>query len=145
MIPREPATSLSEFRADAAGQPFRALVELYTVRHDAEGLGTEIEATLGAFGRGAARRAERLYNVWNLRGQLGDAPGTDCAEVIDRVVEDARRTLPAGVDEGDLLRCFRLVTLGLALTASLFPRARRRMGIRTAGELAPGAAPGEEG
>jgi len=145
MIPREPATSLSEFRADAAGQPFRSLVELYTIRHDAEGLGTEIEATLGSFDRRTAPRAERLYNVWNLRGQLGDAPGTDCAEMIDRIVEDARRTFPSGVGQDDLLRSFRLVTMGLALTASLFPRARRRMGIRTAGELAPGAAPGEEG
>lgn len=140
MMSPEPTTTLSEFRADAAGQPFRFLVELYTIRHDAQGLATQIETLLSALPAGA----ERLYNAWNLRGQLGDAPGTDCAEMIDRVVDDARRLLSPKAGEEELLGAFRVVTLGLALTATLFPASRRRMEIRTARELAPDSSPGEE-
>lgn len=129
------ADSLDGFRSACSGQPYRALVELYAVRHDPDELGSQIRSTLGGFGPRSGRRAEGLYNAWNLEGQSEDVLDLDCRDAMDRVVGDARRTLPDDADARDLLRAFRLVTLGLALTASLFPDTRRSMGVRTAGEL----------
>lgn len=127
--------SLDEHRRACAGQPFRALVELHAVRHDAGALAAQIRAVRREFRAGTGRCAERLYNVWNRRGQRQEVLELDCREAMDRVVADARRRLPEGTEEDVLIRAFRLVTLGLALTASLFPEARRAMGVRTASEL----------
>lgn len=128
-----------ELRDACSGQPYRALVELYAVRHDPDGLATQIRSVLRRFPPGIGRGAERFYNVWNLDGQDREVLDLDCREAMDRVVEDARRRLPGDPDGEDLLRAFRLVTLGLALTASLFPDARRSMGVRTARELRVGS------
>lgn len=133
-----------ELREACSGQPYRALVELYAVRHDPGGLETQIRSVLARFSPGAARGAERFYNLWNLLGQDPELLDLDCRDAMDRLVEDAGRRLPGDPDERDLLRAFRLVTLGLALTASLFPDARRGMGVRTADELRVGPA-GDEG
>lgn len=133
-----------ELRDACAGQPYRALVELYAVRHDPDGLASQIRSVLHRFSPEAARGAERFYNVWNLEGQDPEILGLDCRRAMDRVVEDARRRLPGEPDGEDQLRAFRLVTLGLALTASLVPDARRAMGVRTARELRVGPI-GDEG
>lgn len=132
-----------ELRAACSGQPYRALVELYAVRHDPDGLATQIRSVLHRFPPGTGRGAERFYNVWNLEGQDGGILDLDCRDAMDRLVDDARRRLPGDPDGEDLLRAFRLVTLGLALTASLFPEARRSMGVRTARELRVGRAEDE--
>lgn len=133
-----------EIRDACSGQPYRALVELYAVRHDPDGLASRIRSVLHRFSPGAARGAERFYNVWNLEGQDPGILDLDCREAMDRIVEDGRRRLPGDPDGEDLLRAFRLVTLGLALTASLVPDARRAMRVRTARELRVGSA-GDEG
>lgn len=134
-----------ELREACSGQPYRALVELYAVRHDPEALASQIRGVLGRFPPGTASGAERFYNVWNVRGQDTPVLDLDCRDAMDRLVDDARRRLPGDADDRDLLRAFRLATLGLALTASLFPDARRRMGVRTAGELSVGPAGDEDG
>lgn len=133
-----------ELREACSGQPYRALVELYAVRHDPEALASRIRSELARFPTGAADDAERFYNVWNLRGQQPGMLDLDCRDAVDRLLEDARRRLPDEPADRDLLRAFRLATLGLALTASLFPDARRRMDVRTARELSVGPA-GDEG
>lgn len=135
--------SLDEYRTACSGQPYRALVELYAVRHDPDALETQIRSTLARFTPGTARCAEELYNVWNRDGQRCEILDLDCREAMDRVVADARARLPEGTNGRALVRAFRLVTLGLALTASLFPDARRGMDVRTARELRVGRAEDE--
>lgn len=130
--------TLREIRQDCAGQPFRCLVELYTVRHRPEELAADIRASLSHLSGPRARAAARLYNRWNLRGQDPAFLELDSREALRRVERDALREFPAdasGEDE-EVLEALRLVTLGLALTAALFPGARRRMGVRTAPEMA---------
>lgn len=136
--------TLREYRSACSGQPYRSLVELYAVRHDPGSLEAQIRSTLDRFTPGAVRGAERLYNVWNRRGQRDDVLALDCRDAMDRVIADARRRLPDAADGQALVRAFRLVTLGLALTASAIPDARRQMGIRTAGEMHAGS-PENEG
>lgn len=135
-------TSLDELRRHCAGQSYRALVELYTVRHEPSSLAAQIRAAVARYTAGSARCAERLYNLWNEKGQAGEFLELDCRQALDRVVADARDRLPPDAGEEALVRSFRLVTLGLALTASLFPDVRREMDVRTAGELSSGGAGG---
>lgn len=135
-------TSLDELRRHCAGQSYRALVELYAVRHGPSALAAQIRAAVARYAAGPARRAERLYNRWNGKGQAREFLELDCREALDRVVADARERLRPDAGEEALVRAFRLVTLGLALTASLFPEARRDMEVRTAGELSSGPAAG---
>lgn len=137
------ADPTDELRDACSGQPYRALVELYAVRHDPDGLEAQIRSVLHRFSPGTGRGAQRFYNLWNLKGQDREILDLDCREAMDRLVEDARRRLPGDPEGEDLLRAFRLVTLGLALTASLFPDARTSMGVRTAGELRVGRAEDE--
>lgn len=135
--------SLDGYREACSGQPYRALVELHAVRHDADSLAAQIRATRGTLPPEARRGADRLYNAWNRKGQREEFLELDCTEALDRLVEDARRQWEKDPDDASLKRAFRIVTLGLALTASLFPDARHRMGIRTAAELGAGPAADE--
>ena len=135
-------TSLDELRRHCAGQSYRALVELYAVRHEPPALAAQIRAVVARYTAGSARRAERLYNRWNEKGQAREFLELDCREALERVVADARDRLRHDAGEEALVRAFRLVTLGLALTASLFPEVRRDMDVRTAGELSSGSAAG---
>lgn len=140
---RTDAGSLEEFRSACGGQPYRALVELYAVRHGPDALAAQVRSARAGFSAGAGRGVEGLYNAWNYRGQQGDVLALDCREAMDRVVTDARRLLPEGAGDRTLVQAFRLVTLGLALTASLFPETRRAMGVQTAGELLKDPSEGE--
>lgn len=130
--------TLEQLRRACAGQPYRALVELYAVRHDPSSLASQIRGTVARYAAGTARCAEGLYNSWNEKGQAQGILDLDCRDALDRVVEDARGRLPGDAGEEALVRAFRLVTLGLALTASLFPEVRRAMDVSTATELSSG-------
>lgn len=135
-------TPLEEYRRQCRGQPYRELVELYAVRHDPGQLAAEVRGEHACFPPALAREVAALYNRWNREGQRPDIMAMECHEALEQVVDTARDRLGEVADDGGepsdrtLLRTFRLLTIGLALTAAVFPEARADMDVRTAGELA---------
>jgi len=124
---------LGELRDGMWGKPYNALIRYHIRRQKPEELAMAIQGTKELLPPVMIGSLEKFSDRWKSRAYVADFWREDCAKVLDEVTSDARDMLhKAGLTEEDetLFNLFQLVTLSLALAASVQPELRKFAGIK---------------
>lgn len=131
--------SFREFRRKVRGTSYRELIEFHLRRHPPREVRGALAEVLGVLPGGADEVAAELAGRWSDRLREGGPWEEDCAEVADRIADEARELLEErGTAAGDdvLFDLFEVVTLNFARAAHEHESVRQAIGISRRGWLA---------
>lgn len=113
------SVSPAEFRRLVEGRPFRFLLRYHLRHHDEERLRKGLEGSLAVLPPALRRLALEIGERWTEETASGELAAVDCASLLDRAADAARRSSdvsgPLGGDR--LLDVFEVATLSVVLTA----------------------------
>jgi hypothetical protein len=124
--------NLNEFRTGIQGQPYAELIRHHIRRQTTQHLHDGGLDTIGFLPSIVRPLVGSFIDAWNLRIYDREFWRTDCATVLDAIVEDARNRLIAAqapTDDETLFNMFQIVTLNFAWSASDQPKFRKFIGI----------------
>lgn len=113
------SVSPAEFRRRMSGRPFRFLLRYHLRHHDGERLRQGLEGSLAVLPPALRRLALETGERWREETAAGALASADCASLLDRIGEAARRaeevSSPPGGDQ--VLDLFEVATLTVVLAA----------------------------
>lgn len=124
---------MNQFRTGVKGKPYKALIQHHLKKQNDNDRNLGILGTIEMIPLEIHQALEDYIDRWNLRGYDKHFWITDCADVFDEMIQDARAVLQySGMPEEDeiLFNFFQVVTLNFASMASEQPKLRKFAGIK---------------
>lgn len=123
------SVSLDEFRRRIRGRPYRYLLRYHLHHHDRERIRRGLEGSLAMLSPAARRLALETAERWREGLVDGDLADADCAELVRRVRERARRgSETEEVTDDRVFDLFEAATLSVVLDLLDAPELRRAVG-----------------